>query len=267
MTTSYIHIEDRALLCLKGPDSKNLLQGIITNDINRLKPGVALYAALLTPQGKYLFDFFIYETDDVLYIDCEKTRRNDLLRRLMMYRLRAEVEITLAEGHILNSPDLPSQTPFFKDPRHEDMGYRIIAENIPEDAAPLRDYHLQRIKLGIPEGSVDFQVDKTPVLEGSFEALHGVDFKKGCYVGQEVTARMQYRGTVKKYLLPLKIDGPLPAPYTIITDDQDVKIGHICSGIDQYAIGLLRLDRMEFEKSYSCGDAAVTPYKVDWNDV
>ncbi|NOZ67343.1 MAG: folate-binding protein YgfZ [Alphaproteobacteria bacterium] len=269
MLTDPIPLPNRAIITLSGPDRKSLLQGLITNDINKLSADNSLYAALLTPQGKYLHDFFIMERDDILYLDCERDRLADLFRRLMMYRLRAEVDIVdcstkytiFAAGTSSNDGAISAA-----DPRHPDMGYRLIlsaakAEYSDRDAAP---YDQLRLSLGLPDGSRDFDVDKTLILEGNMEELHGVDFDKGCYVGQEVTARMKHRTSLKKRLLPVTVEGDLPARGTEITDENGKKVGDIRSGFQGRAMGYFRLAHMTFGKTYHCDTATLTPWRPDW---
>ncbi len=259
-------LENRAILTLSGSDRKKFLQGLITNDINAVSDVSAIYAALLTPQGKYLHDFFIIEKDDTIFLDCERARMADIHRRLMMYRLRADVDIMdCSEKYtVLASPELLSEGIIsYPDPRHPNMGFRTI---ISAPGTYLKDDHYDdlRLSLGLPDGSRDFDVDKTLVLEGNMEELNGVDFNKGCYVGQEVTARMKHRAILKKRLLPVTIDGPLPARGTEIIDKDGKKIGDIRSGQGNRAIGYFRLAKMTFNQPYHCGDATITPWQPDW---
>ncbi len=260
-----IPIKDRAVLTLSGTDRKKFLQGLITNNIEKIAENSALYAALLTPQGKYLHDFFISEVDDTLFLDCERDRLPDLLRRLMMYKLRADVEITdCSEKYsVFATANKPTNAVIsYPDPRCSEMGYRSI--QMASVGKPDNHYDLLRLKLGLPDGSLDFDVDRTLILEGNLEELNGVDFEKGCYVGQEVTARMKHRASLKKRLLPVILDGALPVRGTEITDENGRKIGDIRSGRDNMAIGYFRLAHIEFDKTYTCGDAYVTPWRPDW---
>ena len=198
-----LELIDRGVIRLSGKDSKDLLQGLITNDIERLNDDPALYAAILTPQGKYLFDFFITGDGDDLLLDCEASRLADLTRRLMMYRLRAEVEISdISDSNKVYA--LWDSDQGYPDPRHASMGRRLIAENAPQgDALTRETYEAKRLELGLPDASRDIAVDKNFILEANFKELNGVSFIKGCYVGQELTARMNHRTTVKKRLLPM----------------------------------------------------------------
>ncbi|PCJ33467.1 MAG: folate-binding protein YgfZ [Alphaproteobacteria bacterium] len=262
-------LSDRAILTLSGADRKNFLQGLITNDINAASDVSAIYAALLTPQGKYLHDFFIIDKDDTIFLDCERARMADIHRRLMMYRLRADVDIIdCSEKYaVLASPELSSEGLIsYPDPRHPNMGFRTII--VPPLSYQTDDHYDDlRLSLGLPDGSRDFDVDKTLILEGNMEELNGVDFNKGCYVGQEVTARMKHRAILKKRLLPVTVDGPLPARGTEIMDKDGKKIGDIRSGRGKRAIGYFRLAKMTFNQPYQCAEATVTPWQPDWYPV
>lgn len=264
MTNKFEILTDRVVITLKGPERYSLLQGIITNNTDKLGENDALYSALLTPQGKYLYDFFLFEADETIYLDCEKTVLTKLFQKLLMYRLRSNVEIIdQSENFIILNSKVKQQGISYLDPRHFEMGYRSIVEKIPEGDGIL-EYHAKRIKLGIAEGTYDYIPEKSIILEGHFENLDGVDFEKGCYVGQEVIARMKYRGKIKKQMFPVKLSGPAPEFGTDITDSNGNKIGDIRSHSGEYAIALFRIDKMEMDKSYICGDIQVTPFKPDW---
>lgn len=265
MTDQFEFHNDRAVISLSGPERKSLLQGIITNDVNRLNDNHAVYAALLSPQGKFLHDFFLFEKDEIIYLDCEKENMADLFRRLLMYRLRSAVEIIdrSADYKVITSTGPITDQPLsFKDPRHDQIGYRAIIQNA--DITGDKSYHKRRITLGIPQGTHDFIVDKSTIGEGHFEQLDGVDFEKGCYVGQEVTARMKYRGTIKKAIFPVTLSGPAPQFGTAITDQNDKKVGDIRSSCGDKALALFRLKDMTFGEDYNCGEIKITPYKPDW---
>ena len=264
-----IPLPDRAIITLCGPDRKKILQSLITNDVKKIAKNLAIYAALLTPQGKYLHDFFILEYEETLYLDCERARVSDLLRRLMMYKLRAAVDIVdCSDKYAVHATATlpPKEEIFTADPRHPDMGYRMIRPTIttPDTSPNIEQYDHLRLMLGLPDGVRDFDVDKTLILEGNMEELHGVDFDKGCYVGQEVTARMKYRASLKKRLLPVMVDGNLPERGTEITDRTGKKVGDIRSGRGTRAIGYFRLARITFDTPYRCGNAYVTPIRPDW---
>lgn len=266
MTERFEILKNRAVITLSGPERRSLLQGIITNNVDKLDDGNGLYAALLSPQGKFLHDFFLVEKDDVIYLDCEAERMAELFQKLLMYRLRSNVEILDRSDQykvITGEAQFENIDLSFTDPRHAKMGYRAIVETLPEGGAET-GYHQRRIKLGIPEGTHDFIVDKSTVLEGHFEEINGLDFEKGCYVGQEVTARMKYRGKIKKQMFPVKLSGTAPDFGTEITDKKGNKTGDLRSHCDKYAIALLRIKDFEFGSEYLCGDIYVTPHKPDW---
>tara|TARA_R110002096_G_scaffold432240_1_gene648696 strand:- start:118575 stop:119387 length:813 start_codon:yes stop_codon:yes gene_type:complete len=258
--------KNRAIITLSGPERKKLLQGIITANIDQLKNGHGLYGALLSPQGKFLHDFFLYENDETIYLDCERDRLADLFRRLLMYRLRSNVEIIdQSENYsvVTSSEKIDDHDLSFSDPRHPEMGYRAIVKNH-TSTNDEKTYHARRIALGIPEGSNDFIVDKSTVLEGHFEQINGVDFEKGCYVGQEVTARMKYRGKIKKLMFPVTLSDTAPAFGSDIIDEKGNKIGDLRSHCDKYAIALFRIDKMKFGHDYDCCGIKVTPFKTDF---
>lgn len=266
MSDRFEILKNRAVITLSGPERKNLLQGIITNNVDKLDDEKGLYAALLSPQGKFLHDFFLFEKDDTIYLDCEADRLADLFQKLLMYRLRSNVEILDRSDQykvITSMQRFENIDLSFADPRHAEMGYRAIVEMLPEGQGDT-GYHARRIKLGIVEGSHDFIMDKSTISEGHFEQINGLDYEKGCYVGQEVTARMKYRGKIKKQMFPVTLSGPAPAFGTAITDGKGNKIGDLRSYCDKYAIALFRVKDFEFGREYFCGDIYVTPYKPDW---
>ncbi|MDP6391152.1 MAG: folate-binding protein [Alphaproteobacteria bacterium] len=291
---SHVILEDRGVLTVGGTDRHDFLQGLISNDIAKVSSGQAIWAALLTPQGKYLHDFFVVEIDGVLHIDCEADRLTDLGQRLSRYKLRADVDLGIGEGLLVAAligdgasaaVGLPDDAGAlvaldggvaFVDPRLAAAGARAIlpsgeAESILESLgftkAAGADYDRARLRLGLPDGSRDLVVEKSVLLESNFDCLNGVDWDKGCYVGQEVTARTHYRGLVKKRLLPVTIEGPSPAPGAPVTcDNKDA--GEMRSATDGLGIALLRLDAVERvaagEAELTAGTTRLVPNRPDW---
>jgi tRNA-modifying protein YgfZ len=240
------HLEDRAVIALTGPEARPFLQGLITNDVERLAPGRGIYAALLTPQGKVLFDFLLVEGDGAILLDCHAPARDALLRRLSMYKLRAKVMLEPRDQlAVLAAWDdaLPSAAIAYPDPRLAALGVRgVIAKGeMPAGLPATEAYHRHRVALGVPEAA-DFGADKTFALDGDLDELNAVDFTKGCYVGQELTARMKHRGTARKRLLP--VCGALPQAGTPLAAGGK-EIGELVSsnGVDGFA--LIRLDRLD----------------------
>lgn len=264
-------LSSRGLLAITGEDRKSFLQGVITQDMTALQPGRAIYGALLTPQGKYLHDFLIVEDGERLLVDCLRERLPDLLRRLTLYRLRSKaVFADLSDSHaVAASPaafDWPAGAVVYDDPRLPALGQRAILPRADLPRADLPDglldesaYDRHRLALGIP-APADFEIDKTLILEGNLDALNGVSFSKGCYVGQELTTRTKHRGKVRRRLLPVDVAGPLPAPGTPITRDGK-DIGSLRSGQGARAMASLRIEDLRPGETYACGDATVVP---DW---
>lgn len=216
----FVTLKNRGLIRLEGPDRHDFLQGLITNDIRKLTPLNPIYACLLTPQGKFLHDFFIIEGDGYTLLDCEGGERaQDLYDRLLRYRLRAEVLISVECQNqvyaILESQNLrisesqsntfgDSEILRFRDSRNSAMGHRSFTKpDLPEH--PFEEWDYRRISLTIPDGCRDLIIDKSTMDEGNMDALNAVDYDKGCYIGQELTARMHYRGLGKKRLRTIKL--------------------------------------------------------------
>jgi folate-binding protein YgfZ len=240
-------LEDRSIVAVTGPEARSFLQGLITNDIEKVAPGRAIYAALLTPQGKILFDFLVVEGDAALLIDCHRDARDPLIKRLTMYKLRAKVQIEAREqlavfvgltGHAAE------RGVSFADPRHADLGRRTIGARaeIPGIVANAAAYHAHRVALGVPEAG-DFGTDRMFALDADLDELHAVNFEKGCYVGQELTARMKHRGTARKRLLLIESESALPATGDLRAGGHG--IGEIVSAYGMQGFALVRLDRLE----------------------
>ena len=282
----HIPLAERGILAISGEPARDFLQGLITNDIQKASPSRAIYAALLTPQGKFLHDFFIVEHKDRFLLDCCTERMPDLIKRLTMYRMRLKLDITDESdkwdvGAMLpvGEMDAPgtAKTRFdgvsYVDPRHAGLGERTIRlvdedDTFPTDIAQQdknrADYEAIRIALGIPDSGKDLIADKSMPLESGFDELQGVDFEKGCYVGQEVTARMKHRNLVKKRLFPVAIDGDVTAGAIVKSDEVDA--GEIRSVINGRGIALLRLD-LAVKGGLMAEGAAITPEKPDWAEI
>ncbi len=260
------HLHDRAIIALAGAEARSFLQGLITNDIDRLAPGAALYAALLTPQGKIVCDFLISEGDGALLLDCAAEAAGALLKKLRLYRLRSKIEIELRPqlGVYVGLHAKPAVS--FPDPRLAELGPRAVAAvaEMPAGLAGPGAYHAQRLALGVPEGS-DFGSDKIFALDAGLDELHAVAFDKGCYVGQELTARMKHRGTARKRLLPVEAQAALVAGAEI-TDGTQV-LGEIVSGYGDKGFALVRLDRLETAKgTLKAAGLPIILRKPDWLD-
>lgn len=243
-----LQLENRGVIRLSGPDSRSLLQGLVTNDMDKLTNTAAVYAGLLTPQGKFLFDMIIVADGEDLLLDVEAARKTDLIRRLMMYKLRADVEIIDEPASVWALFDGEAKSGIsYDDPRHKSLHKRIISvENPAPTADPLafNDYEERRIRHGVPDGSRDMAVEKYFWLETDAEDLNGVSFTKGCFVGQELTARMKHRTTLKKKLVPIQIDGDAKIGDPITTAEGK-SAGEIRSVSNGYALAYFRLEHAE----------------------
>lgn len=268
MSLSYCKLPNRAVLKIEGEDRLDFLQGLISNDVNKVTATDGIYAAFLTPQGKFLCDFFIAQENDALLLDIDAETMPAFKKKLMMYKLRANVAIAdvSAQYEVFAAfGDKTTQSGIFADPRLEEAGYRAILPNGQDienaEPVPFETYELMRIQLGLPDGARDMTVEKSILLENGFDELHGVDWNKGCYMGQELTARTKYRALIRKRLFPVMIVGDLPAPGTEITSGDKV-VGEIHSGIQNMALATLKLDALDDE--LSANGAKLTPKKPDW---
>ena len=242
-----LKLENRGVIRLSGPDADTLLQGLITNDIDKLPADDAMYAGLLTPQGKFLFDMIIVREGNDLLLDVERATKADLIRRLMMYRLRADVEIIDDERDVWALFEGTASSGIsYRDPRHKSLHNRVISKENPApdaDALPFEKYEERRIRHGVPDGSRDILAEKYFWLETDAERLNGVSFTKGCFVGQELTARMKHRTSLKKRLVAVTSadETPLESGAKIVTASGK-KAGemHTCAG--KFGIAFLRLE-------------------------
>ena len=243
---------DRTVLSVTGSDALSFLQGMVSNDVLPLAKGPGIvWTALLTPQGKYLADFFVVAVPDALLIDIKSTLAETTLRRLTMYRLRADVQITPTDIAVTRGLGPPPLTAF-ADPRHTALGWRAYG---PPGTLPTIDWDAIRVMQCIPETEIELVPDDSYLLESGFDRLHGVDFRKGCYVGQEVTARMKHKTELRKGLVRVKISGAAPTGTTILAGDKPS--GTLFTQSGDHAIAYLRFDRMD--GPLTAGTAQITP--------
>jgi len=268
----YTTLAQRGVITVSGPDRREFLQGLVSNDVTRADAQHAIWAAFLTPQGKYLHDFFMIEIGAAIHLDCEGGERlMDFGRRLHKFKLRAAVDLGVADNmavvalwgdgaaQALGLADTPGAgRPFeggavYIDPRLAAAGARAILpsgraaevlEALGFAAAAPEDYDCMRLGLGLPDGSRDLVVEKSILLESNFDALNGVDWDKGCYMGQELTARTKYRGLVKKRLMPVAVSGKAPAPGTPLMRNGK-EAGEMRSSRDGLGLALVRLEHVE----------------------
>ena len=230
----------RHIFRLTGPDTRDFLQGLVTNDVRRIDDGL-VYAALLTPQGKYLADFFLCADGDDVLLDADADQADMLRTRLGMYKLRADVAVHDADLHLHRGlGDVPEDG--FVDPRNAALGWRAYRTTPISDEGI--DWTALRVAHLIPQAGIELTTD-TFILEAGFEALNGVDFRKGCYVGQEVTARMKHKTTLRKGLALVRVEGDVETGTDIVAGGKTV--GTVLSRAGRRAIAYLRFDRAQGE--------------------
>jgi folate-binding protein YgfZ len=247
----FAHLTSRALVACSGPDTRPFLDNLLSNRVDDLKPGEARSAVLLTPQGKFLFDLFVIappadEPQDILLLDVQADRREALIQRLTMYRLRAKVQVEPVDGAVWAAwgakPDLGPGEGWTPDPRLPELGWRGYGrEALLDQGEDAYDAH--RLLLGVPDPARDCEPDKTFPLEADFDLLNAIDFHKGCYVGQETTSRMKRRSAVKTRMVPVRFEGPAPTQGTPVETPDGLRAGELLSGREGRALALLRLDR------------------------
>lgn len=269
-------LSDRAVLTVAGADARHFLHNVVTCNVETLEAGAARFGALLAPQGKILADFFVYDAgDDTFRIDVPASLAADLLKRLTLYRLRAKVTLTREEGLGVGAAwggDAPPEgVEAFADPRLAAMGQRFFHPRAETDgAAPVADgadaYDAHRIGLGIPQGGADFVYGDAFPHETDMDQLGGVDFRKGCYVGQEVVSRMQHRGTARTRAVMARFDNAPEAGREIMAGEKTV--GRMGSSAGQAGIALVRLDRAADARAAGlplvAGGIEVTLVRPDW---
>src|SRR6516225_1960637 len=287
---SFALLDDRGILAVSGADRRIFLQGLVSNDVEKVGPAQARYTALLTAQGKYLHDFMMIEFGGAVWLEAEAARLSDLKHRLSIYRQRSSaaleerpelaVAAVFGEGAhaAMGLSEVPGAArPFasgvaFVDPRLAALGVRCILprtdirqalEGTGLEEAGFAAYDRLRLKLGIPDGGRDLVPEKSILLEAGFDELNGVDWQKGCYIGQELTARTKYRGLIRKRLMPVEINGVAPAPGTIVTADGR-EIGEMRSSRDGLGLALLRIEPVVEGKDLMAGDTALVASAPGW---
>lgn len=291
-------LSHRALIAVTGEDRQEFLQGLVSNDVAQAKLDRAIWSAFLTPQGRFLHEFFLAERNldakgPALLLEAESERRADLARRLSLYKLRSKVAVTVLDGWTVHAlwgdgaaaavglkPEAGVLAPLgdglaFVDPRLPTAGLRAWLPAGSDGAltkagfttAPLAEWDAQRMRLGLPDGSRDLVPEKSILLENGFDELRGVDWQKGCYMGQELTARTKYRGLVRKRLMPVTIEGPAPAAGAAITLGS-AEAGEMRSSSGGVGLALIRLE--QFEKAATentpliSGEARLHPIRPAW---
>ena len=271
-------LPDRGLVEVRGPDAAVFLQDLVTNDVESIKPGEAMFAGLLTPQGKVLCDFLIHLRDPETYwLDCMRDQAEFIVKRLSMYRLRAKAEIAdrsgeLAVGAAWGEAPREGNSAFlaaYDDPRYAPLGARfVVASGAPgQENAPAAAYHSHCVALAVPQGGLDYVYGDAFPHEACFDELNGVDFDKGCYVGQEVVSRMHHRGTAKTRIAAIESSVPLDVAGAEIRAGE-FPVGTLGSMDGTHGIAMLRLDRLEEAARHGIplriGEVIITARTPSW---
>ena len=283
-------LDDRGVFAVSGADRRGFLQALVSNDVDKVGPEQARYAALLTAQGKYLHEFMMIEFGEAIWLDAEADRLSDRKRRGSSYRLRAKatlderpdfaVAAVFGKGALAAmgfSEELGAARRFasgvaFVDPRLAALGVRCILprtdirsalEGAGLAEAGFPAYDRLRLGLGVPDGGRDLVPEKSILLDAGFDELNGVDWQKGCFIGQELTARTKYRGLIKKRLMPVESDGPVLAPGTIVTADGR-EVGEMRSSRDGLGLALLRIEAFVEGKRLKAGNTTLVASKPSW---
>lgn len=242
-------LSDRSIIEITGPDNKKLIQGLITNDINKAKDNL-IYTAMLNNKGRFLHDFFIFESKDVLFLDCHQNQRDQIIKKLSFYKLRSTVEILKNDELKVFSNN---EKIGFIDPREEKLGYRSYKKFEKEDDST-NTYHQKRIELKIPDGEYDLTIEKSLILEFNFDNLHAISYEKGCYIGQELTARTHHTGQIRKKLYFVKIDTNMSieknTKITCKNDDCGIILSSFIKDNCFYALALIKDEFMDSSNNF-----------------
>lgn len=287
---SCAQLSHRSFLELSGTDRREFLQGLVSCDVMKLAPETALFGALLTPQGKFLFDFFLIEKGETFLLEIEAGRADALLKKLSMFKLRSKIALRLAPEWIAVAAFGPGALdklglsatagvalPFaggiaYADPRLAEAGARLAlpAENglAPLEAAgfaktAFEEWDRMRLALALPDGSRDLVPEKGILLEAGYDELNGVDWKKGCYMGQELTARTKYRGLVRKRLLTVRYEGDAPPPGSEIKQGE-AEAGEMRSGLAGLGVAKIRLEALAKTEPLICEGKVLKPDICAW---
>lgn len=252
----YTHLPNRRIFRIAGEDRASFLQGLITNDIRKVDAGEIIFAAMLTPQGKFFADFFIHPREESYLLEVDEILADTLIKKLSMYKLRAKVTVEPCEElHVIAlwGSDTPPTLPhLFTDPRYPAMGWRMISD-FPEiegaEKSSIEAYDTHRLILGIPDGAKD-ATDRSLILDLGYEPLNAVDYQKGCYVGQEVTARMHYRDVKRKGIMKVEATAgaTLPEKGSEITAGEST-VGEITSSRGAIGLAMVKFDALEKAQS------------------
>lgn len=252
-------LDSRALIRVTGPDARPFLHNLLTQDVETLEPGALRFGALLSPPGRLLFDLFLWGEENGVVLDVAAERRDALVQRLSMYKLRSDVEVMpISDAVFVAWNETPEG--FVADPRLPALGGRRWGDQGETDATEA-DWQAHRLSLGVPDPTADTLLDKTYPIEADFDLLNGIDFHKGCFIGQETTSRMKRRGTIKNRMTAIAFDGPPPERGAEVLNGE-LRAGEVMTGAEGRAIALMRMDRLDGDLTVDGRPVRVE--KPDW---
>ena len=295
MNNNVYILDDRAILYINGSDAKDFLQNLISNDINKVTDNSSCFASLFTPQGKFLYEFMVIKHKSGYFIDCEKSQSEEIFKQLNLYKIRSKVEILNLSNEfvvacfgyekylsIKGSKDMLGFTfkyredPIFLDPRNKLLGARLIInleklylslKKLDLKDSKINNYHIKSYKLGIVPKNLNKLKNRLFGIECNYEELNGIDFKKGCYVGQENTARIKLKNKLSKRLFPIEIiDGKLNENDAIFANDTE--IGKVLIN-DDYPFALIKFLDKNFDKNkiFKCKNGSIKVLIPDWLEI
>lgn len=246
----YIHLDNRGVLKLSGPDAKSFLQGLITNDINLLQKDKAIYTLMLNAKGKFLYDFFLLQQKDELLLEYPLLNRQEIIKKFKTYKTRAKVHMYDTSYKVFSLLDKQSELIelSFIDPRDENMGIRLFSKESLQPLMDIKEYEKRRINLCIPEGNKDILPETALPFEYDMQRLQCFSFNKGCYLGQEVVAHVTHRGVIRKTLCRVTSTTTLPPLGSKLTTRDNTVIGKMCSSVDDMGLAVLRRDIIEKDR-------------------
>ena len=261
-------INNRVCINVTGEDAKSFLQGMITNDMNILSDQPAIYACLLTPQGKFLYDFMVTAITNGYRLEVLTHEAEALIKRLKPYKLRSKVNFEMDEVYKIYAGWRGAEKPdgSYQDPRLPELGWRFVAPLSLDTDSDLKEYDRHRVTLGVPDGSRDLTAELATLYDGNIDVLHGVAFNKGCYMGQELTARVHFRGLVKKRMYPFNVKEGTPETGSVLKSDGK-KIGQVTGVYGSLGLSVVKVDAVENTKlAQTDSGATVQIFQPTWSD-
>lgn len=261
-------LPDRVIIEVSGSDRCSFLQGLVTQDVSLIEKELIIYTLMLSPQGKFQYDFFIINTGDLWLIDIDSIRADSLIQRLQLFKLHANVSIVKNTNmHVAVSSEIVHAGHCFRDPRLKILGYRCYGNNFENKQTPTEVYENLRLSQGIPDGVRDMVIDKSIPLEWGMDELHAISWDKGCYMGQELTARSRYVGQIRKHAFPIELQSTDGLEIGTKLQINQEEVGELRTFNDKFGIALLRIEALTQENSLTIANDPVKVRQPCWMKV